>query len=244
MICFKIQYDTVYFPCTKVICLGWFSLLNVSEWSRTALERFRLFVFGACALPSTSCEYIPKFPRFPCVLVMASASSFLLACPWPSQGDLSQGDLRGCTGHKHCCRRFSELRASPWAVHSLRCPRRNARAAGSPLCVQPRGEGRGQAIVRCRAWGCMLPARAPARTHSDVVPRKSGTESSPRQEEVCQGINWKQETVQPSMAQVLKAGFLALWKMLSLWKLLRSKNFVWSINSRTLMKSKIYFFAW
>lgn len=135
------------------------------------------------------------------------------------------------------CFAFYQLWMHPKISTFSMCP-------GDGFCVQPRGEGRGPAVVRCRAWGCMLPARAPAGTHSDVVPRKSGTESSPRQEEVCQGINLKQETVQPSMAQVLKASFLALWKMLSLWKLWRSKNFVWSINSRTLMKSKIYFFAW
>lgn len=155
-------------------------LSNVLEWSKTALERFR---FGACALPSTSCECMPKFLHFTCVLVMVSTSSFLLACSWASHGDLCSH-----TGHKHCCRRLSELRASPWAIHSLRCPGRNAPVARSPLCVQPCREGRGQEVVICRAWDCMLPARAPAVTHSDVVPRKSGTDSSPSQEEVCQGI--------------------------------------------------------
>lgn len=131
------------------------------------------------------------------------------------------------------CFAFYQLWMHPKISTFSMCP-------GDGFCVQPRGEGRGPAVVRCRAWGCCQPGLLPVPIR--MLCRES--QSSPRQEEVCQGINLKQETVQPSMAQVLKASFLALWKMLSLWKLWRSKNFVWSINSRTLMKSKIYFFAW
>lgn len=52
------------------------------------------------------------------------------------------------------CFAFYQLWMHPKISTFSMCP-------GDGFCVQPRGEGRGPAVVRCRAWGCCQPGLLP-----------------------------------------------------------------------------------